>query len=106
MGERPELAMPIELAGLRIPDKREAIAAQSGADRFHKSENGIGGHRRIHRGAASLQHLDRRLRGQRMRSARGAVQAQRRRARGKARSRRPVTGMNVGANKVLGVRRA
>ncbi len=62
---RPVVA--VELVGLGVPHDREQIPAHPVAGRLHQAQCGIGSDRRIHRRTAVLHHIQRDLRGQRLR---------------------------------------
>ena len=63
----------VQFAGRGVVDDREQIAADAVAGRLHQPQRGIGRDGRIDRAAAVLEHVERDLRGKRVRSGRHAV---------------------------------
>ena len=55
------------MQAVAVPDQAERIRPEAVADRLDDGHRGRGGDRRVDRVAASLQHAQARLRGQRMR---------------------------------------
>ena len=84
-GQRPRAAAPVQadepfLAGR--PEEREGVAARAGHHRLHDVEDRGGGHRRVDRVAAPLQHREAGGGGERLTRGDGAVRRVDRRAAG------------------------
>ena len=82
----------------RVPQHREAVAADAVGGRLEEAERGVDRDRRVDRRAALLQYLDAGQGAERMRGGRGAVAAEHRRAGGEAGADRAVAGVDVGVD--------
>lgn len=80
----------VELPGFRVPDDGEEIAADAVARGLHQSEQGVGGNRRVHRGTALLENVQRDLGCQRLAGRRHAVRGDDFRTRGEGLAGKPV----------------
>ncbi|MDG5971484.1 hypothetical protein JAGODDHD_02234 [Sphingomonas paucimobilis] len=101
---RARSRQPDDLALLRIPDHRIAIAANAAGGRLQKPETGIDRDGDIHRRPALPQDVDAGLGRQWMGRTRSAVEPICRRAGREARPDRPIARGDVGAQKAIGTR--